>query len=459
MNRKRALRTIKDPNFFELCQAAVAEMRRLKIPGSTVGVYDRGKKHIAGFGKTSREHPLPVTPKTFFQVGSNTKPMVATAMMRLLEAGQIDLDTPAKHYLPKLRLKDKTVSETVTLRQLMNHTAGFEGDYFNDFGGGDDALRKMVSSLTRLQQTSPLGEVWSYNNVGYYIVGHVIEVVTGIPFEHAIQELVFEPLGMRRASFFPDDRIITGRYAVGHELVKNRIRIARPWAMPRAENPAGGVLASAQDLLTFARFHMGDGKMEGLRVLKAATIKQMQKPTVTISDLYQMGISWFIQQAGGMKIILHGGSTNGQNSGLWFIPEKQFALTWLTNSSETNVDELLKAALKIYFEVSIPIPEPIALPFDEVQSYLGAYENIEVILTLSEKKGKLWLSIEHKGGFPTPDSPPLPMPAPMRIGFYAKDKFLVLNGTLQGYRGEFLRTPDDSLNRLRFDLRIHKKVS
>jgi len=123
------------------------------------------------------------------------------------------------------------------------------------------------------------------------------------------------------------------------------------------------------------------------------------------------------------------------------------------------VDTLLKAALRIYFKVTIPKPETLDLQIEQVQGYLGVYENIEVILTLVQKKGSIRLSIDHKGGFPTPDSPPLPMPAPMRIGFLARDRFIVLNGVHKGDRGEFLRTPDGSLAWLRFGFRIHKRIN
>lgn len=203
---------------------------------------------------------------------------------------------------------------------------------------------------------------------------------------------------------------------------------------------------------------MGDGKINEKRVLKATSLRAMQKPGVAASDRHHVGLSWFLSKEGGLKIVSHGGATNGQHSGLWFIPEAQFALTWLTNSSETRVENLLEAALKIYFDLSITKPEPLSLPLKDVQDYLGSYENIESILTISEKKGALWLSFEHKGGFPMPDSPPLPVPPPTRIGFYSEDKFIVLKGAYKGDRGEFLRASDGTLEWMRFAHRIHRKT-
>jgi len=459
MNRKSALKKIKDPRFKRLCEFALEEMSRRKIPGSTVGVYLDGKEYIAGFGKTSIEQPLPVSPQTYFQIGSNTKPMVATAIMQLVESGALDLDMPIIKYLPKFKLKDKNTASQVTMRHLLTHTAGWEGDYFNDFGYGDQALSEMVASMTRLNQITPLGEIWSYNNAAFYVAGLVLERITEKPFQTAIRTLVFEPLGMDNACFFPDDRIMTGRYAIGHDLIKNRNRTARPWIMSRAEDPAGGVLAPAHDLLTFARFHMGDGRANGRQVLESSSIQLMQQPTIFASAIYYMGLSWFVANINGVKLIEHGGATNGQQSGFWFLPEQQFALTWLTNSSETQAEALLDEALKIYFDFAIPKPALVSLPVETLQPYLGKYESIEVILTLALKKGEPWLSFEHKGGFPTPDSPPMPVPAPTRIGFYDEDKIIALDKSLKDERGEFLRAADGSLTWLRFGGRIHKKVS
>ncbi len=458
MNRKSALKRLKEPQFKRLCECAVAEMKRMKIPGSVVGVYYHGEQFIAGFGKTSIEHPLPVTSETLFQIGSNTKPMLATAVMRLVESGTLDLDTPILKYLPKFNLKDKATAKHVTMRHLLTHTAGWEGDYFNDFGWGDDALSKLVASMTCLNQMTPLGEVWSYNNAAFYVAGLVIETLTSKPFEAAMQTLVFEPLEMDMSCFFPDDRIMTARYAVGHDLIEKRNRVSRPWSMSRAENPAGGVLAPARDLLAFARFHIGDGAVNGKQLLKADSIRLMQQPLVAATGIWRMGLSWFLSEVDGIQIVQHGGATNGQHSGFWFIPEKDFALTWLTNSSQARTDVLLDKALEIYFGLSYPKPALLDLPPQAWDAYTGKYENIESILTLGRKKNKTWLSFEHKGGFPTPDSPPMPVPPPVRIGFYDQDKIIVLDEPLKGHRGEFLRASDGNLAWFRFGSRIHKKT-
>ena len=162
-------------------------MRELNVPGVAVGVWYQGQEMSAALGVTSIENPLPVTAGTLFQIGSITKTMLATSLMRLVEQGQVELDRPVRAYLPGLRLADEATAARLTLRHLLTHTGGWAGDYFNDFGWGDDALEKMAASLERLPQLTPLGTCWHYNNAGFAIAGRVIEVVSGQTFEKAVR--------------------------------------------------------------------------------------------------------------------------------------------------------------------------------------------------------------------------------------------------------------------------------
>ena len=165
--------------FDRVCDAVRASMEETQTPGVAVGLLHEGEEHVAGFGVTSIENPLEVTPDTLFQIGSITKTFTGTAAMRLVERGELDLDAPVRTYLPELKLSDEDVAARVTMRHLLTHTGGWIGDYFDDLGSGDDALARMCESLAVLPQLTPLGEVWSYNNAGFYLAGRVIEVHRG----------------------------------------------------------------------------------------------------------------------------------------------------------------------------------------------------------------------------------------------------------------------------------------
>jgi CubicO group peptidase (beta-lactamase class C family) len=120
---------ITDPNLRLLGEQVIEAMQRLRVPGVAVGVLHNGQEHVAGFGVTSVEHPLPVNADTLFQIGSITKTFVGTAAMRLVEMGKLGLDVPVRAYLPDLRLASEQVASKVTLRHLFTHTGGWVGDY------------------------------------------------------------------------------------------------------------------------------------------------------------------------------------------------------------------------------------------------------------------------------------------------------------------------------------------
>lgn len=141
-----------EAKFSKLCANINKDMKRLRVPGVAVGVWHKGKEYTAGFGVTSIENPLPVTPDTLFQIGSISKTFTATLLMQLAEQGKVDLDTPVKKYIKDLKLQDKNVEKQVTTHHLLTHMGGWVGDYFNDFGNGDDALDRMVKDIAKLPQ-------------------------------------------------------------------------------------------------------------------------------------------------------------------------------------------------------------------------------------------------------------------------------------------------------------------
>lgn len=461
MNQKSSLKKIKNAKFLKVCEIIVSEMKRLKIPGVAIGIYHEGKEYTAGFGMTSVENPLAVTADTLFQVGSISKTFTGTILMRLVEEGKVDLDAPVRTYLPKFKLLDKDVAERVTIRHLLTHTGGWIGDYFNDYGNGNDALDKMVRDIAKLEQVTPLGEIWSYNNAGFNIAGRVVEVVTGKPFERVVQEMILDPLGMDMTFYFPNDILITRRFVVGHYKEGKKVKVSRPWAIGRAGAPVGGVISTVKDLLTYARFHMGDGKdTSGKKILSVKSLKKMRVPLYPASGLEKIGLSWFIRDAEGVNIVNHGGATNGQIAGLYFIPEQQLALAVLTNCEEGRAitGTALKQALKVFLGIDLVVPEPIETPEADLAEYVGNYELPLLAYELKLKKGLLVIHEKPRGGFPKPDSPPLPVAPPVRMAFYDKDKLIVLDEPMKNSLGEFLRGPDASLQYLRLASRALKKI-
>jgi CubicO group peptidase (beta-lactamase class C family) len=448
-----------DPH--ELADVVQAAMERWRVPGVAVGILHAGREHATGFGVTSLEQPRPVTPDTLFQIGSITKTFTATAVMRLVEQGRLALDTPVRAYLPALRLADGATAAALTLRHLLTHLGGFLGDYFADFGGGDDALARYVASLVELPQLTPLGALWSYNNAGFSLAGHVIEAVTGQPFETALRELVLAPLGLTRASFWAAE-VITESFAVGHLVDEQATAVARPWALPRSAHAAGGLIASVPELLRYARFHLGDGTTAtGVRLLTAESVAQMQTPqTPADSRVDAWGLSWALTDAGGTRTVGHGGATHGQTALFTLAPARGFAVVLLTNASrgrELN-GEVTAWALRRYLGASAPEPAPLAMPPEQLAAYAGRYTAVLDDAELIVEDSALVMRVISNGGFPLKDSPPVPSPPPTRLAFYAPDRVVALDPPLRGARADFIRAPDGRIAWFRTGGRLHRPV-
>ena len=374
----------------------------------------------------------------------------------------MDLDTPAKKYLRDLKLHDKDVEKRVTVRHLLTHLGGWVGDYFNDFGNGEDALARMVKDIAKLPQVQPLGTIWSYNNTGFNIASRVIEIIMKKPYEQAAQEMLLDPLGLKMSFFYPSDILFTHRFVVGHQKVKNKVEVARPWAIGRAGNGVGGVVSTVRDLLKYARFHMGGGKSEsGKRIISRKSLEAMRIPQVNAGGRGDMGITWFIRYANKLKAYAHGGATNGQQGYFFFIPEKDFALAILTNSDDGGIitAQTFGWVLELYFGVKLKLPKPIKTPPGEFKEYIGRYRIGTECFDLKSKGEYLIYHHIPLGGFPTPDTPPGPAMPPMRFAFYDKDKVIGLDEPYKDALGDFIRDKNEKLLFFRVGGRAHKKIN
>lgn len=461
----QAARTVdEDAKFRRVCDVVAEEMRERPIPGVVVGVLHGDSMSIRGFGVTSVEHPLPVDAATLCQIGSVTKTFTATALMRLVERGVLDVDAPLRTYLPDLQLRDERVAAHVTLRHLLTHTGGWVGDYFEDTGPGEDALARMVRQVGTLPQLTPVGEIYSYNNAGFYIAGRVVEIAAGKPYAAALHELILDPLGLEHAYLSAGD-VITHRFVVGHHVVAHTPRVARPWAMPRSIGPVGGIIADMGNLLRYARFHMGDGTVPdgtGERLLASESLASMQTPLYPASGDEWVGLSWFMQDVDGTRILRHNGGTKGQQVHLSVIPQAQFALGIFTNSEEgsTIYDGVRRAAYAEYLGLHLPQHKSLPAMPEQLAVYVGRYAAAMDDCAIGLENGSLVLHITEKGGFPTPETPPPPQqPPPMRLALYAEDRIVVLDGPDQNAVGEFIRDAHGRVAWFRYSGRVHARTS
>jgi CubicO group peptidase (beta-lactamase class C family) len=443
------------PEHDQLSDLVEATATKFGIPGVAVGVWTDGQETYACHGVTSVDNPLPVDRDTLYVLGSVTKTCTATALMRLVAGGQVELDAPVRRYVPELRLADERAAADVTVLNLLNHSAGLGWGIPVDTGEGDDALAANVAKLTEMELIAPPGSRASYSQAGFNLAGRIIEKVTGLTYERAVASLLLEPLGMAHSLYAPMD-VMTRRFAVGHNPGEDgTMSVARLWKRWRGDNPGAGLASSVADQLRWARFHLGDGRADsGERVLPAEALHRMKEPTValrgsTLGDA--LGIAWFLRDVDGVRTVGHGGSTNGQFAELLLVPERNFAVVSLSNAGPDGIPfnkAVVRSALQTYLGVVDRDPEPI--PYDEARAreIAGRYDIEAMTLVIASTGTGLNLACGIKPEIRAASDDEMPPDyAPAAIGLLPgdTDEYIVTEGGMEGQRGFFTRDENGAI--------------
>ena len=436
-----------------LAARAEAAMAAHVVPGVAIGLLDADGPRAHVFGITNVDHPLPIDADTVFEIASITKTMTATVAARLASEGKLELDAPVRRYLTDLRTLDPVVADRVTVRDLFTHTAGWFGEYLTPTGSGDDALARGVAQLATLEMVSPVG-LFSYNNVSLTVAGRIIEVVTDMSYQSAMRELLFEPLEMTRTTFSAED-ILYERLAAGHTVRAGAaVRVRAQLSKGRVTDPAGGVRSTVNDLLRYARFHLGDGTTpHGARLMPAVALAAMREPRVPTGGRGAVGLSWFLDERGGVPIAGHGGATVAHMSLLLLVPERGAAVVVLTNGANgSRLNDEVSEWLQTEWLGLAPrvVPAPLD-PQPDLAPYAGRYWAPLSDIELAAEDGRLVLRLAWKGAVAE-----RPIPPPMRLALRGPDA-VVVDGP-GGLTGDFIRGADGNVAYFRWGSRARRKV-
>ncbi|WP_229698829.1 serine hydrolase domain-containing protein [Wenjunlia tyrosinilytica] len=373
-----------------------------RVPGAAVAVLAGDEVVEAAAGVLSTATGVGATVDSLFQIGSITKVVTATLVMQLVDEGRLDLDAPVRAVLPEFRIADERAARRITARQLLCHVAGFEGDVFTDTGKGDDCLERYVGVLHDVPQLFEPGGMFSYNNAGYCVLGRIVEVLRGEPFDVCARTHLFAPLGMTHTASDPYEAIVH-RTAVGHteRAPGAPLEPSRVWALARSNAPAGSMLAMRpRDLLALARMHLAEGRgPDGGSVLSPASVRAMRRPQVTLPDIDQgtaWGLGWELFDLPGGTVFGHDGNTIGQSAFLRVVPERGVAVAIVTNGglSRRVYAEVAGRVLGELGGVGLPAPPMpgVAAPTPEASRYVGTYTSSICETTVSgDAAGRLWL--------------------------------------------------------------------
>jgi len=435
-----------NPRFDALVALTQAKMKEYGVPGVAIGLIDGSSLTTRGLGITNVEDSLPVTTHTVFPIASISKTFAATAMMRLVEQGKVDLRAPVRTYIPTFKVRDDAVSRDVTVWHLLTHLGGWEGQVSGPERGSATLENFVATTLPDLMQVAPPGKAWSYNNAGFSIAGRVIEVATGTSINRAMRDLVFQPLGLEHAGTTAGDFIVN-RFAAGHATRDGKTTLQRPFT-PSSSVTAGGVGLCITDILAYARFHMGDGTApNGERVLKRESLELMRTAQAAKQSTDDsIGISWHMRHVGPIRTFAHGGTLGGHILLLELVPERNFAIAILTNANTgwRLIQDVEREALKSYLGATyarnqaiahrglvetLPSAQPLARQPD-LAPYVGTYARPSNSYVVRAEGGKLIVQNRPTGNGQPTDTP---------VTFFGPDRAVVTDGVDQGQAIEFIR--------------------
>jgi CubicO group peptidase (beta-lactamase class C family) len=373
---------------------------RHRVPGAQLAVLDGDTITEVGAGVLSLRTNCPVSTDALFLPGSIGKLYTATLVLMLADEGLIDLDSPVRTYLPDFEVRDTHARDTVTVRDLLTHASGFDGDVFLDTGRGDDALARYIAEIADLPQICAPGTVWSYSNSGYAILGRLIEVVGDTVYETALRDRLLSPLGLQHSVVFPED-VIPHPHAMGHvpdpENPESSV-VSPQWGLFRSCGPMGASLvASAGDVIRFALLHLDGGvASDGTRLLSADTVAAAQVPQIGLVDDTVLGqawgLGWILDHFGDVAVIGHDGNSLGQNAFMRLAPEQRFGFCLQTNA---------ESALSMYRELAAWLfgeqlgvaprqdPEPLASrTVADASRYVGTYQREGVAFEVAQAENE-----------------------------------------------------------------------
>lgn len=369
------------------------------VPGAVVVVVKDGEVFFAkGYGYADLETKTTVDPDvTLFRPGSVSKLFTWTAVMQLVETGQLDLDADVNSYLD-FEIPD-TYAQPITLRHILTHMTGFE-----DKGDGLFKLDEAeVSSLETYLKTNlparvfPPGQYGAYSNYATALSGYIVERISGMPFENYVTEYIFKPLQMQQSTFKqPLPAELAGQMSKGYNyLAGEYIEGSFEYVVG---TPAGALSATGLDIANFMIAHLQEGEFKGTRILAPETVQLMHSPLYSPApQMGGMAYGFFYNTINGQYTISHGGDTMLFHSYLLLLPESNVGIFVSTNGTAGNVvaENLIKTFIDRYY----PSGESTALiPTSDFASradqYAGTYFLARSNFTTFEKSISLMSSVD-----------------------------------------------------------------
>ncbi len=359
-----------------------AYMRDNDLQNAVVAVVRDGRVVFArGYGEADRAAHRPVDPAaSLFRIGSTSKLFTWTAVMQLVERGQVDLDADVNTYLKGVRIPP-AFGRPVTLRALMTHTAGFEdgaAGYLSTFDPHPDRSIAHAMAAHMPRRVRPPATIPAYSNYGAALAGLVVEQVSGAPFDDYVRRNIFDPLGMRNTTF---EEPLPPRLAALQTLPyvrENGLLTPKPIETIAGFRPAGSVAASGLDMTRFMLACLQDGELDGARILKPETARLMLGTAFqTDPRLPGMALGFYESRINGVRLVGHGGATDAFLTSLMLAPDQRLGVFISYAGSDSAIH---RRFIKSFFDRFYPAAPPPIPPAPreavaQMDAYPGAYRS------------------------------------------------------------------------------------
>jgi CubicO group peptidase (beta-lactamase class C family) len=372
-----------DSRFQALREFVMKDIATGRVPSVSIAVAQNGEVVWAeAFGWADKENGIPAAPNTMYRMASISKPITATAIMRLADSGLVDLDAPIQEYLGGLTLRYYTgTPEEVTVRRVLQHRAGLPAHDQAFYLDEEPERRSFEETVRRygIVVFEP-GLEFIYANLGYMLLARAVEQVTGLDFPRYVRDSVFTPLGMGACQVFVagDEFEVPpakSYYGINGEPV------------PRSTSAYPGpddVYCSAQDLLRFAMFHLKDHLPDQMQILSDSAIDEMQRQNPPSNTRYGLGWSFDVDRLG-FRSMYHGGQTIGVSNFIVFVPSEDLAVVILANTDYSasrllHIQGAVRAALIPEYGVVNPWASDAADPL-QYEADTSAVPAIDAVST------------------------------------------------------------------------------
>ena len=311
-----------------------------EVPSAAVGVAHEGDiLWQEAFGWADRDERRPATPHTPYSIASVTKPMTATAIMRLAENGDLDLNAPVDRYLHDTALVERAGSaDDATVRRVLDHTSGLPTHYQFFYDDESHSRPPMEESIRRYGVlTFPPGVRHQYSNIGYGVLDQVIRTVADTTYAAFMHDEVFAPLGMEQSTVGLSDRLNAdwaNRYDANGE----------PLPFYDFDHRGGSaVFSSVHDLLRFGMLHVGTLRDDQQAILSDDALSAMRERSATTGENAGYGLGWSIRtHEQGAREVYHSGSMGGVRTLLLTVPDEELIVTLLLNGENGSLLNMVR---------------------------------------------------------------------------------------------------------------------